>query len=163
MRHQSSMARPAMLNNRKMLTSDSVQGGGAIFAARMGHVPHPPRSTGDGRPSRKRMRSMIKTIASALVAASLLAAPAFAQGTAPTATAPAAVQQTKAPVKHKHVMKSHRAKKHVAMKHRHRTVKKHVALKHRTHVKHVKQHAKTLKHQASHAKHHVKKAGCSPV
>src|SRR3569623_936280 len=151
MRHQSSMARPAMLNNRKMLTSDSVQGGGAIFAARMGHVPHPPRSRGDGRPSRKRMRSMIKTIASALVAASLLAAPAFAQG-----TAPAAVQQTKAPVKHKHVMKSHRAKKHVAMKHRHRTVKKHVALKHRTHVKHVQQHAKTLMHQASHAKHHVK-------
>jgi hypothetical protein len=110
------------------------------------HATSAVNAPGDGRPSTQGTTSMIKTIASALVAASLLAGPAFAQGTAPGAAAPAAAYHVKT-VKHTSAHKIHKVKKHVALKH------------HRKHVKHAKHQAKTLKHQASHAKRHVKKAG----
>ena len=88
-----------------------------------------------GRPSAERIETVIKTLATALVAVSLLAAPALAQGNAPMNTASNGVQ-------HAAAVKTHHLKKHAAL---------------RKHVKHVK-HAKHVQHAKRHVKHSAKAA-----
>src|SRR5215208_7566901 len=81
------------------------------------------RKTGNRAGAQKRITTMLKTFAAALLAASVITAPVLAQGTASTPSTPA-TQATKA----KAAVKTVKAKKHKAVKH----------ATHRKHIKAVK-------------------------